>query len=133
MSDVDYDGDGDTTEGISGEIQTLAEALYTEIQAYAETTAATPIIYDSHSHPYFFVDADKDGEVDANDEGDAVRYASFTPRLMRAAYNYQYSQKDPGAFVHNPKYVIQFLIDSIEDLGGDVSNYTRPAVEAPAQ
>ena len=133
MSDVDYDGDGDTTEGISGEIQTLAEALYTEIQAYGETTAATPIIYDSHSHPYFFVDADKDGEVDTNDEGAAVRYASFTPRLMRAAYNYQYSQKDPGAFVHNPKYVIQFLIDSIEDLGGDVSNFTRPAVEAPAQ
>ena len=133
MSDVDYDGDGDTTEGIAGEIQTLTEALYTEIQAYAETTAGTPIIYDSHSHPYFFVDADKDGEVDTNDEGDAVRFASFTPRLMRAAYNYQYSQKDPGAFVHNPKYVIQFLIDSIEDLGGDVSNYTRPTVEAPAQ
>ena len=133
MSDVDYDGDGDTTEGVAGEIQTLAEALYAEIQAYAETTAGTPIIYDSHSHPYFFVDADKDGAVDTNDEGDAVRFASFTPRLMRAAYNYQYSQKDPGAFVHNPKYVIQFLIDSIEDLGGDVSNYTRPEVAAPAE
>src|SRR5688572_10537560 len=94
MSDVDYDGDGDTTEGVAGEIQTLVEALYAEIQAYAETTAGTPIIYDSHSHPYFFVDADKDGAVDTNDEGDAVRFASFTPRLMRAAYNYQYSQKD---------------------------------------
>lgn len=133
MSAEDYDGDGDTTEGIAGEVQTLAEALFAEIQVYAETTAGTPIIYDSHSHPYFFVDADKDGAVDTNDEGDAVRYASFTPRLMRAAYNYQYSQKDPGAFVHNPKYVIQFLIDSIGDLGGDVSNYTRPEVAAPAE
>jgi len=52
--------------------------------------------------------------------------------LLRAGFNYQYSQKDPGAFVHNPQYVIQFLIDSIEDLGGDVSKYTRPEVAAPA-
>ena len=34
-----------------------------------------------------------------------------------------------GAFVHNPTYVVQFLIDSIADLGGSVSGYTRPAVE----
>ena len=58
---------------------------------------------------------------------------NWTPKLLKAAFNYQYSQKDPGAFVHNPKYVIQFLIDSIEDLGGDVSKYTRPEVPAPAQ
>ena len=55
-----------------------------------------------------------------------MRFASFTPRLLRATYNYQYVQKDPGVFVHNPKYVFQFLIDSIADLGGDVSGYTRP-------
>lgn len=129
-TDVDYDGDGDVTEGISGEVQTLADALYAEIQKYAETTAATPLVYDSHSHPYFFVDADKDGVADEKD-GAKVRFASFTPRLVKAAFNYQYIQKDPGAFVHNPKYVIQFLIDSIEDLGGDVTKYTRPEVPAP--
>ena len=61
----------------------------------------------------------------------AKAYATWTPRLVKAAFNYQYSQKDPGAFVHNPKYVIQFLINSIEDLGGDVSTYTRPEVPAP--
>lgn len=36
-TDVDYDGDGDVTEGIKGEIDTLAEALYAEVSAYAET------------------------------------------------------------------------------------------------
>jgi hypothetical protein len=132
MSDVDYDGDGDVAEGIAGEIATLAEALYAEVQNYAATTVGTPIVYDSHSHPYFFVDADQDGTADTNDEGSKVRFSAFTPRLMKAAFNYQYSQKDPGAFAHNPLYVIQFLIDSIEDLGGDVTAYTRPAVEAPA-
>lgn len=128
MNAPDYDGDGDTTEGVYGEIETLAAKLYELIQAYAETTAGTPLVYDSHSYPYFFVDADKNGEADRNDQGALVRYASFTPRLLRAVYNYQYVQKDPGAFAHNPKYVVQFLIDSIADLGGDVTMYTRPEV-----
>jgi hypothetical protein len=42
------------------------------------------------------------------------------------ARHYQYATKDPGAFVHNPKYVAQVLIDSIEILGGDVTKYVRP-------
>ena len=123
---TDYDGDGNVTEGIKGEIETLAEALYAEIQKYAETTSALPIVYDAHSNPYYFVDANKDGVADTDEKGSNVRYNAWTPRLMRAAYNYQYVQKDPGAFAHNPKYVIEFLIDSIADLGGDVAAYTRP-------
>jgi len=126
MTAPDYDGDGDTTEGVAGEIATLADALYAEILKYAETTSATPILYDGHTNPYYFVDADKNGEIDKDDKGANIRYNAWTPRLLKAAFNYQYVQKDPGAFVHNPKYVVQFLIDSIEDLGGDVSKYTRP-------
>jgi len=34
------------------------------------------------------------------DEGEAA-YVTWTPRLLKAAYNYQYAQKDPGAAVHN--------------------------------
>lgn len=126
MSDVDYDGDGDVTEGVAGEIETLAEVLYGEILKYANEEAGKGIVYDAHSHPYYFVDADGDGEVDKDDKGANVRYNAWTPRLMKAAFNYQYVQKDPGAYAHNPKYVVQFLIDSIEDLGASVSAYTRP-------
>ncbi len=115
-SDVDYDGDGDVTEGIKGEVDTLTEALLVAIQAYAESNGA-PISYDAHLYPYF---SGADGKA----------YAAWTPRLLKAAFNYQYVQKDPGAFTHNPKFVIQFLYDSIEDLGGDVSTYTRPEVPA---
>jgi len=118
-TDVDYDGDGDVTEGIAGEVETLAEALYAQIQAYAEAHGGA-IEYKAGAYPYFF-------------GADGKAYAAWTPRLLKAAFNYQYSQKDPGAFVHNPKYVIQFLIDSIEDLGGDVTKYTRPEVPAPPQ
>jgi hypothetical protein len=109
---TDWDGDGDVSEGIKGEIDTLAEALYAEIQTYAEAHGGA-MTYDSHTYPYFLA-------------ADGSGYAAWTPRLLKAAYNYQYVQKDPGAYVHNPKYVIQFLYDSIRDLGGDVSSYTRP-------
>jgi hypothetical protein len=40
--------------------------------------------------------------------------------------------KDPGAFAHNNEYVMQFLYDSINDIGGDVSGMTRPT-PPPAQ
>jgi hypothetical protein len=130
MVATDWDGDGNTTEGVKGEIETLTEALYAEIQKYAETTSKTPIVYDGSTNPYFFVDANKDGKIDTDDKGANIRYNAWTPRLLRAAYNYQYAQKDPGVFVHNPQYVIQFLIDSIGDLGGKVSGYTRPEVPA---
>ena len=45
---------------------------------------------------------------------------------MRAAHNYQLQAKDPGAYAHNFEYVAQLLIDSIEDLGGDVAGVIRP-------
>jgi hypothetical protein len=45
---------------------------------------------------------------------------------MKAAYNYQYYQKDPGAFAHNAKYVMQVLYDSIEAVGGDTKGLVRP-------
>jgi hypothetical protein len=46
--------------------------------------------------------------------------------LLRAAYNYQWAQKDPGAFAHNGQYIVQVLQDSLEDLGVDVAGMTRP-------
>ena len=53
-------------------------------------------------------------------------FKAWAPRLLKAAYNYQYVAKDPGAFAHNGKYIIQVLYDGVEDLGGDVSKMTRP-------
>jgi len=109
---VDYDGDGNTTEGIYYEIPDFQTKLYAAIQAYARQMG-NPIIYDSHSHPYWFIDTNDNGEVD---EGEDVDYESFTGRLLKATYNYQVSLKDPGAFAHGGKYIIQLLYDSIEDL-----------------
>lgn len=118
----DFDGDGDTDEGLAAEIDTMREALYAAIQDYATNTAGADLVYNSQSYPYFFADANGNGEADADEEA----YSAWTPRLLQAAYNYQYSSKDPGTFAHNGLYIIQTLYDSLEDLGADVSTMTRP-------
>lgn len=129
--EVDYDGDGDVTEGIAGEIATLQEVLYGAMQNYAATTIGTGIVYSSARHPYFFIDLNGDGVADPDEINSDNRYATWTPRLLRGAYNYQYMSKDPGQFAHNPMYAIQILYDSIADLGGDVAAMTRPETPAP--
>ncbi len=127
---ADLDGDKDTKEGAKGEITTLQEKLYAAIQDYAKTVAKTAIVYDPNAYPYFYADADGNGKVDKGEKS----YSTFTPRLLKAAYNYQYSQKDPGIYAHNLAYAAQFLYDSLEDLGKggvkvDLTGLTRPEVK----
>ena len=126
MGTTDYDGDADTTEGMYDEINTVAELLYAAIQTYAADTVGTPIVYDAHTNPYYFIDGNADGVADPEEVTRDTRYTTWTPRLLRAAYNYQWFQKDPGAFTHNGKYILQVLYDSLADLGGDVTTLTRP-------
>ncbi|MHC4434848.1 MAG: hypothetical protein ACYTBS_23665, partial [Planctomycetota bacterium] len=118
-STSDYDGDGNATEGICDEIEGLKETLYAAIQAYA--ASGTPIIYDSHAYPYFFVDTNANGQVDEGEGSYGNRYNAWTARLLKAAYNYQVAMKDPGGYAHGGKYIIQLLYDSIEDLDADVA------------
>ncbi len=113
---VDYDGDGDMEEGMYYEIEGLKPKLYSAIQRYARNTVLAPIVYDSHAYPYFFNDLNVNGTPDEDEAVYGNRFRSFTPRLLRAAYNYQVSQKDPNAFAHGGKYIIQLLYDSTQDL-----------------
>ncbi|MHC4748788.1 MAG: hypothetical protein ACYTFW_02835, partial [Planctomycetota bacterium] len=115
----DYDGDGDTHEGIAYEVETLHEALYAAIEDYAANVCGVPILYASN-YPYIFIDTNGNGQVDAGENSYGNRYNAFTPRLLQAIYNYQYVKKDPGAFSHNGRYIIQILYDSLESLGTQV-------------
>ncbi|MEZ4661017.1 MAG: hypothetical protein R2911_25990 [Caldilineaceae bacterium] len=122
----DYDGDGDIEEGIYYELEGLRTNLMTAMQAYASGVNEAPIAYNSAAYPYFFVDTNGDGEA-GDDE--AIRdnaYKAWTPRLLEAAYNYQTSLKDPGAFAHNAKYHVQLLYDSIQSLNAAMA---EPAVD----
>jgi hypothetical protein len=124
-SPQDFDGDGNVTEGIAHEIETMQQALLRAIQAYAINTAGEAIGYNPHQHPYFFVDANRDGVIGP---GETTRFSRWTPTLLRAAYNYQYSKKDTGGFTHNADYIIQLLYDSLENIGGKgaVARMVRP-------
>ncbi|MCR4269241.1 polyheme membrane-associated cytochrome C [Nitratireductor sp. ZSWI3] len=114
---ADFDGDGNTAEGIHSEILGLHERLYGAMQAYASEVAGTPIGYAPDSFPYFFADSDGDGEISPDEAVFPNRYRRWTPRLLQAAYNFQMAAKDRGGFVHNPAYLLQLLHDSLQSLG----------------
>ena len=123
----DVDGDG-TAEGPYAEALEIATLLYEEIVTYASGNNPTTafIAYDPSDSPYWAVDADEDGVADRNVDGELVAYNTWTPRLLKATYNYQYYRKEPGAFAHNGTYLLQLLCDSLEDLGNDVCGANRP-------
>lgn len=107
---------GNTTQGIGEVVDDVHKALKVAIMAYAKETSRNSIAYSEVAYPYFFSDLNEDGEADSIEAVFPNRYQSWTPRLLKAAYNYQFVAKDSGAFAHNPHYVIQLMIDSIESL-----------------
>jgi hypothetical protein len=123
---TDYDGDGDNIEGVAYEVSTMRDALYVAIQTYANQVAGIPIVYDVTTYPYFFIDANGNGSLDAEENLPENSYNAWTPRLLKAAYNYNYVTHDPGAYAHNSDYILQVLYDSLADLGGDVTGMARP-------
>ena len=123
---TDWNGNGNTTESMEEEIAGMTDTLYAAMQTYAKDVAGTPILYSADSYPYYFVDTNGNGKADADEMQSSNSYKTWTPKLLTAAYNFHYAHKDPGVFAHNPKYVIQVLYDTIQNIGGDVSKMTRP-------
>jgi hypothetical protein len=121
-STPDYDGDNNKMESVKDEIKGLEDTLYAQMQVYGFKIKA-PIVYDSHTYPYFFNDLNGNGKVDPGENIYPNGY-KFTARMLKAAYNFQLSKKEPNGFIHNSRYVAQLLVDSITDLGGDVAPYT---------
>jgi hypothetical protein len=119
ISRQSYDGSGDTTKGIYADIRANSERLKTLLLDYAAKVAGTPMIYDGSRYPYFFADANGDGLADQSD-GSPTAYNAWTPRLLKATYNWKFVNADPGIHVHNPHYALELLYDSIEDLSEPV-------------
>ncbi len=130
MTTLDILGRGNATEGISVVIDDLHGRLGAAIVAYSREVSGKPIVYSDAAFPYFFNDLDENGTADPAEAIFPNRYQSWSPRLLRAAYNYQFVAKDHGAFTHNPHYVLQLMFDSLEDLGkvasADTVGLVRP-------
>jgi predicted CXXCH cytochrome family protein len=128
--DIDYDGDGNVTGGIYDEVTGLANKLGAAITAYG-SEHHTPICYAGSTYPYWFVDTDGDGACSTTEAAASNAFKSWSARLVRATYNFQMVNKDPGAFAHNAKYVIELVYDAITDLNSalgakvDMSKATR--------
>jgi hypothetical protein len=112
------------------EVDVFAARLYAAIQAYCAAAAdsmtppagASYTAYLGTQYPYWFKDTNKNGVVDAGETSSM----KFDSKSLRASYNYQFYQKEPGAWAHHNAYIVQVLYDSIEDLGGDLTGLTRP-------
>lgn len=130
VTTTDFDGDGNKNEGIAAEIESLHERLGAAIRIYSTDIVNAPIGYKPGQYPYFFNDKNADNLIDDAEGIYPNRYQSWTPRLLRAAYNYQFVLVDPGSYAHNPKYALQLLYDSISDLKTrievDVDDIVRP-------
>ena len=127
---LDILGDGNTSAGIGAVVAQMHTRLEDAIKAYATAVLGADIAYSPTAYPYFFNDLDGNGNAGPDEAVSANAYKSWTPRLLRAAYNYQFVAKDHGAFAHNPHYVLQLMIDSIEDIAKvapiDASGFARP-------
>jgi hypothetical protein len=130
VSKADFDGNGNSNEGIAEEVEHLRGRLLDAIMDYAKTVSNKLIVYDAHAYPYFFIDSNGNGTADKDEAKFPNKYNAWTPRLLKAAYNYQFVTKDPGAYAHNPIYTLQILYDSLSDLGAklkvDLSQAKRP-------
>jgi hypothetical protein len=111
----DFNGNGDVKEGVYYEIKGLQDVLYAAMQDYSTKVCGSTIAYDGTTYPYFFI------------AGTNQKYVNWSARLLRAAYNYQYSIKDPGAFAHNGKFIVEFVYDSINDLNNALSALPAPS------
>jgi len=130
MSDTpDFDGDGDSIEGISDELNTLHHQLYEAIQTYTSEVIGEGILY-AHQFPYWFIDTNGNGEADDGEVNFGNQYARWTPRLVKATYNYHLVVEDPGGFMHNARYLMQLMYDAMEDLSEavpvDMAGLIRP-------
>jgi hypothetical protein len=112
---ADFDGDGQK-KGTYYEIEGMRAVLLGAIKGYAQAQFGKAIKYDAATYPYFLLD-----------DGSNAKYPNWSARLLRAAYNYQFSVKDPGAYAHNGKYIIELLYDSIADLNSKapVANFAN--------
>lgn len=127
---LDILGDGNTTAGIADVVDQLHAQLNAAIMTYAQEAGGGAIVYSAAAYPYFFNDINADGVADASEAVFPNAYKSWTPRLLKAAYNYQFVSKDKGAYAHNAHYVIQLMIDSIENLSEvapiEATGFARP-------
>ena len=127
-SKVDYDGNG-TAEPIYNEIQGMYAILTQAIEGYSKAVTGNALALGT-VYPYTYIDKNGDFVIDESEAVSDNGFTTFTPRLQKAIYNQMFVLHDSANYVHNGKYVLQLMYDSIEDLsaksGITTQGMTRP-------
>jgi len=115
----DFDGDGRVT-GLVVEVEGLMTLLRAEIERHLRaseiagadgTLGVTFTIAGEKT-----VVADRDCVPIETDDGGHVRFRGLDPLLGKATHNYLLVARDGSAGIHNPRYVVRLLQDSIAGL-----------------
>jgi hypothetical protein len=113
---ADYDGDG-VVKTTYEEIGTIGSGGSTGTGLLGQVVAALKtkgIYYNPDQNPYFFTST-------------GANFQAWTPSTLSAAFNLGYTYKAKNAlYVHNPKYIVQILQDSLKSLGV-IPTGVRPA------
>ena len=124
---VDYDGDTDLLEPIKDEIESFKDALVAEMAIYgsafyrdAGTHAGTHDVVYNESQDRWYVDEDDSGDYTSGD----TRWRKWDEHFSRALYNLAFLHDEPGYYAHNPKYVLQLLYDTIDNLDEEYGSVT---------
>jgi hypothetical protein len=117
---VDYDGDSNPKKASTTKSR-VCRTCFTRISKPMPSKRPRRPLPMTRPMSYFFNDTNKNGKVDPDEANADNGYKTWTPRLLKAAYNYQVSIKDPGAFAHGGKYIIELLYDSTDDLNAALS------------
>jgi hypothetical protein len=114
---VNWDGNGGTVSAKDEVAYLLTVLLHDAIEAYDSPDDADTMANIDYSsrYPYF-------GTTDPTQQWDGV--------VAKAAFNWQFIFKDPGAYAHNPKYAVQLLRDSYNDLAYAQSLAGAPSIPA---
>ncbi len=111
-------------ESFRHEIDGVQARLLVAMNTYAKAQGLDPITYTPGAYPYFYQATCCPSDAGCQPQTDGS-YGTFDKPLQQAAYNY-HSAQDSGSGIHNYKYVLQTLYDSVEDLGGDLAGLIRP-------
>jgi len=108
-------------EPVKANVAELAAQLLAGLNTYLTANGQPAICYSftGASGQYFFYATTANAGAACTTEATSANvYKKFDAHALEAAFNLQWSQKEPGAFAHNGDYVLQTLIDSIQDLAG---------------
>ena len=101
------------------------------LAAMQAAAAAPGLCYAPGVYPYFFKDTERRQDLQRRPRRwPPTPSPAWTPALVKAAFNYQLSRNDPGAWAHNFDYMAELLYDSAADWGTLVRRYVRACRES---